>query len=274
MKNVENQYKDLILDLLLAPNKKDRTGTGTKSVFGRMLVHDMSEGFPLLSNKRVYAKQAIHELLWIANGRTDMQYLWDNGVKYWNADYERSGRTDETLGPVYGKQWRDFNGVDQLFNVLDSVRTNPSSRRMVVNAWNPADMPDMVLPPCHYGFQLYVNEGKLDLIWQQRSADVFLGLPYDIAMYGLLLEMIAKGNRLKPGKLIAQLGDCHLYNDHLEQARIYLSRVEPAPMPKLKLKGGMYSNMNNEVVIPEFGDVEIIGYNPKPAIPAPLSVGK
>ena len=225
MKNVENQYKDLILDLLLAPNKKDRTGTGTKSVFGRMLVHDMSEGFPLLSNKRVYAKQAIHELLWIANGRTDMQYLWDNGVKYWNADYERSGRTDETLGPVYGKQWRDFNGVDQLFNVLDSVRTNPSSRRMVVNAWNPADMP-------------------------------------------------AKGNRLKPGKLIAQLGDCHLYNDHLEQARIYLSRVEPAPMPKLKLKGGMYSNMNNEVVIPEFGDIEIIGYNPKPAIPAPLSVGK
>ena len=183
MKNVENQYKDLILDLLLAPNKKDRTGTGTKSVFGRMLVHDMSEGFPLLSNKRVYAKQAIHELLWIANGRTDMQYLWDNGVKYWNADYERSGRTDETLGPVYGKQWRDFNGVDQLFNVLDSVRTNPSSRRMIVNAWNPADMPDMVLPPCHYGFQLYVNEGKLDLIWQQRSADVFLGLPYDIAIY-------------------------------------------------------------------------------------------
>ena len=208
MKNVENQYKDLILDLLLAPNKKDRTGTGTKSVFGRMLVHDMSEGFPLLSNKRVYAKQAIHELLWIANGRTDMQYLWDNGVKYWNADYERSGRTDETLGPVYGKQWRDFNGVDQLFNVLDSVRNNPSSRRMVVNAWNPADMPDMVLPPCHYGFQLYVNEGKLDLIWQQRSADVFLGLPYDIAMYGLLLEMIAKGNRLKPGKLIAQLATC------------------------------------------------------------------
>ena len=209
MKNVETQYKDLIQDLLLAPNKEDRTGTGTKSVFGRMLVHDMSEGFPLLTNKRVYYTQAIHELLWIAKGRTDMQYLWDNGVKYWDADYKRSGRSDETLGPVYGKQWRDFNGVDQLFNVLDGVRNDPSSRRMIVSAWNPADMPDMVLPPCHYGFQLYVNEGKVDLIWQQRSADVFLGLPYDIAMYGLLLEMIAKGNKLKAGKLIAQLGDCH-----------------------------------------------------------------
>jgi thymidylate synthase len=274
MKNVETQYKDLIQDLLLAPNKEDRTGTGTKSVFGRMLVHDMSEGFPLLTNKRVYYTQAIHELLWIAKGRTDMQYLWDNGVKYWDADYKRSGRSDETLGPVYGKQWRDFNGVDQLFNVLDGVRNDPSSRRMIVSAWNPADMPDMVLPPCHYGFQLYVNEGKVDLIWQQRSADVFLGLPYDIAMYGLLLEMIAKGNKLKAGKLIAQLGDCHLYNDHLKQARIYLSRVEPAPMPKLKLKRGMYSNMNNEVIIPEFDDIEIINYDPKPAIPAPLSVGK
>ncbi len=274
MTNIENQYKALIQELLLASKKDDRTGTGTRSVFGRMLTHDMSEGFPLLTNKRVYHKMAVHELLWIANGRTDMQYLRDNGVTYWNADYARSGRSDETLGPVYGKQWRDFNGVDQLFNVLDDVRNNPTSRRMIVNAWNPADMPDMVLPPCHYGFQLYVNNGQLDLMWQQRSADVFLGLPYDIAMYGLLLEMIAKGNNLKPGKLIAQLGDCHLYNDHLEQARIYLARVQPAHMPELELAKGMYSTMHNEVIIPEFSDITIKNYNPKPAIPAPLSVGK
>jgi len=135
-------------------------------------------------------------------------------------------------------------------------------------------MPDMVLPPCHYGFQLYVNNGQLDLMWQQRSADVFLGLPYDIAMYGLLLEMIAKGNNLKPGKLIAQLGDCHLYNDHLEPARVYLARMQPAHMPELELTCGMYSTMNNEVVIPKFEDIIIKNYNPKPAIPAPLSVGK
>ena len=274
MTNIENQYKALIQELLLASHKDDRTGTGTRSVFGRMLMHDMSEGFPLLTNKRVYHKMAVHELLWIANGRTDMQYLRDNSVTYWNADYDRSGRSDETLGPVYGKQWRDFNGVDQLFNVLDDVRNNPTSRRMIVNAWNPADMPDMVLPPCHYGFQLYINNGQLDLMWQQRSADVFLGLPYDIAMYGLLLEMIAKGNNLKPGKLIAQLGDCHLYNDHLEPARVYLARMQPAHMPELELTCGMYSTMNNEVVIPKFEDIIIKNYNPKPAIPAPLSVGK
>lgn len=274
MTNIETSYKDLIAKLLLAPEKADRTGTGTRSIFGVMLEHDMSQGFPLLMDKRVYYKQAIHELLWIAQGRTDMQYLWDNGVKYWNADYERSGRTDETLGPVYGKQWRNFGGVDQLFNVLDEVRNNPTSRRMVVNAWNPAEMPDMVLPPCHYGFQLYVNEGKLDLIWQQRSADVFLGLPYDIAMYGLLLEMIAKGNNLKPGRLIAHLGDCHLYNDHVDQAKVYLSRVGKEPMPKLELDKGMYSTYNNAVEMPEFDQIRIVDYNPKPAIPAPLSVGK
>ena len=273
--NIENEYTELMRKLLKAPQKNDRTGTGTRSLFGYTLTHDMSEGFPLLTNKRVYCNQAIHELLWIAQGRTDMQYLWDNNVNYWNADYKRSGRTDETLGPVYGKQWRDFSGVDQLFNVLHDVKHNPTSRRIILSAWAPHEMSDMVLPPCHYGFQLYINDGKIDLMWQQRSADVFLGLPYDIAMYGLLLEMIAKGNNLKPNRIIAQLGDCHLYNNHIDQCQEYLFRcTDVIKMPTLELNNGMYLNDDNEVVIPSFDDITISNYNPKKAIPAPLSVGK
>jgi len=273
--NIENEYTELMRKLLKAPQKNDRTGTGTRSLFGYTLTHDMSEGFPLLTNKRVYCNQAIHELLWIAQGRTDMQYLWDNNVNYWNADYKRSGRTDETLGPVYGKQWRDFSGVDQLFNVLHDIKHNPTSRRIILSAWAPHEMSDMVLPPCHYGFQLYINDGKIDLMWQQRSADVFLGLPYDIAMYGLLLEMIAKGNNLKPNRIIAQLGDCHLYNNHIDQCQEYLFRcTDVIKMPTLELNNGMYLNDDNEVVIPSFDDITISNYNPKKAIPAPLSVGK
>tara|TARA_B110000858_G_scaffold56419_1_gene65627 strand:+ start:928 stop:1755 length:828 start_codon:yes stop_codon:yes gene_type:complete len=275
MINIENDYKKLILDLLLSPDKEDRTGTGTKSLFGRTIRHDMSEGFPLLNGKRIYYKQAFHELLWIAQGRTDMDYLHENGVKYWDADYKRSGRTDNTLGPVYGKQWRDFEGVDQLFNLVQEIKSNPSSRRLMVSAWAPQDMGEMVLPPCHYAFQVYVNEGRLSLMWQQRSADVFLGLPYDIAMYGLMLEMLAKGAGLKPGHLIGQLGDCHLYNDHLKQAKVYLARVaHERDLPKLVLSKGITANYYNQVVIPDFNEILIEGYDPLPAIPAPLSVGK
>ena len=265
----------LVLDLMLSPEKADRTGTGTKSLFGRTIRHDMSKGFPLLNGKRVYYKQAFHELLWIAQGRTDMEYLHENGVKYWDADYKRSGRTDNTLGPVYGKQWRDFEGVDQLSNLIDEIKSNPTSRRLIVSAWAPQDMSKMVLPPCHYAFQVYVNEGKLSLMWQQRSADVFLGLPYDIAMYGLLLEMLAKGCGLKAGDLIGQLGDCHLYNDHLKQAGVYLSRVHhERDLPKLQLSKGITKNEYNQVVIPNFTDILIEGYDPLPPISAPLSVGK
>ena len=275
MINIENDYKKLILDLLLSPDKEDRTGTGTKSLFGRTIRHDMSEGFPLLNGKRIYYKQAFHELLWIAQGRTDMGYLHENGVKYWDADYKRSGRTDNTLGPVYGKQWRDFEGVDQLFNLVQEIKSNPSSRRLMVSAWAPQDMGEMVLPPCHYAFQVYVNEGRLSLMWQQRSADVFLGLPYDIAMYGLMLEMLAKGAGLKPGHLIGQLGDCHLYNDHLKQAKVYLARVaHERDLPKLVLSKGITADYHNQVVIPNFNEILIEGYDPLPAIPAPLSVGK
>ena len=210
MINIEREYRKLMYDILATgKDKSDRTGTGTKSVFGRTIRHDMSEGFPMLTSKKVSFNAARTELLWILQGRTDLKYLEDNGVKYWRPDYERSGRTDETLGPVYGKQWRDFNGVDQLDELVYSIKLEPDSRRLMVSAWNPAELDDMVLPPCHYGFQVYINDGVMDLIWQQRSADVFLGLPYDIAMYGLLLEMLAKGADLKPGRLIGQLGDCH-----------------------------------------------------------------
>ena len=270
--NIENEYKGLLSEILnTGSDKEDRTGTGTKSLFGRTIKHDMSLGFPILTGKRVSFNAARTELLWILQGRTDLKYLEDNGVKYWRPDYERSGRTDETLGPVYGKQWRDFNGVDQLVNLVNAIRINPHSRRMLVSAWNPADMDDMVLPPCHYGFQIYINNGVMDLMWQQRSVDVFLGLPYDISMYGLLLEMLAKGSNLIPGQLIGQLGDCHLYNNHLEQAREYRRRPKRA-LPQLELESGIY--LDEFLYIPLPNKIKLINYNPYAAIKAELSVGK
>ena len=270
--NIENEYKGLLSEILnTGSDKEDRTGTGTKSLFGRTIKHDMSLGFPILTGKRVSFNAARTELLWILQGRTDLKYLEDNGVKYWRPDYERSGRTDETLGPVYGKQWRDFNGVDQLVNLVNAIRINPHSRRMLVSAWNPADMDDMALPPCHYGFQIYINNGVMDLMWQQRSVDVFLGLPYDISMYGLLLEMLAKGSNLIPGQLIGQLGDCHLYNNHLEQAREYRRRPKRA-LPQLELESGIY--LDEFLYIPLPDKIKLINYNPYAAIKAELSVGK
>ena len=273
MTNIENEYKVLISEILhRGLDKEDRTGTGTKSVFGRTIRHDMSLGFPILTGKKISFNAARTELLWIVNGRTDLKYLEDNGVKYWRPDYERSGRTDETLGPVYGKQWRNFNGVDQLYNLVYSINTDPDSRRLMVSAWAPHEMKEMALPPCHYAFQIYINNGIMDLMWQQRSADVFLGLPYDIAMYGLLLEMLAKGAGLEPGQLIGQLGDCHLYNNHLEQAKIYLDRSKRA-LPFLHLDKGIDLEMFN-VRIPKANEIKLINYNPYPAIKAELSVGK
>lgn len=279
MISIEDEYRGLMAGILHGgSNKADRTGTGTKAVFGRTIKHDMSLGFPILTGKKISFNAARTELLWILQGRTDLKYLEDNGVKYWRPDYERSGRTDETLGPVYGKQWRDFNGIDQLKELVYSISTNPNSRRLMISAWNPADMPDMVLPPCHYGFQVYINDGVMDLMWQQRSADVFLGLPYDIAMYGLLLELLAKGANLKPGRLIGQLGDCHLYNNHLKQAQVYLDRPKRI-FPKLELDEGIYmyselGKLTNKVNIPEADKIKLIKYNPYPAIKAELSVGK
>jgi len=274
MKNIQNEYRGLLSEILNGgAEKSDRTGTGTKSIFGRTIRHDMSLGFPLLTGKRVSFNAARTELLWILQGRTDLKYLEDNGVKYWRPDYERSGRTDETLGPVYGKQWRNFGGVDQLADVVNAIRENPDSRRMIVSAWNPTEIEDMALPPCHYAFQVYVNNGKLDLMWQQRSADVFLGLPYDIAMYGLLLEMLAEGAHLAPGELIGQLGDCHLYNNHLDQAKEYISRSSRA-LPRLELDMGIYGTVHSTVHIPKKSEIKLNNYNPYAAIKAELSVGK
>ena len=274
MINIEDEYKYLMAEILYeGSDKQDRTGTGTKSVFGRTIKHDMDLGFPILTSKKISFNAVRTEMLWILQGRTDLKYLEDNGVKYWRPDYERSGRTDETLGPVYGKQWRDFDGIDQLYNLIDAIHYDSNSRRMMVSAWNVSELSDMALPPCHYGFQVYVNNGVMDLMWQQRSADVFLGLPYDIAMYGLLLEMLAKGSNLIPGQLIGQLGDCHLYNNHLDQAKEYLSRPRRV-MPSLKLHDGLTNSyLFGRVYIPDAKDIELIGYNPLPAIKAPLSVG-
>jgi len=275
MKNIETGYRDLLKELLDAPFKPDRTGTGTYSVFGRTLEHDMSAGFPLLLSKKVSFKAAKFELLWILQGRTDMEYLRNNGINYWDDDYKRSGRTDGTLGPVYGKQWRNFNGVDQLQRIIMGIMTKPESRRLIVNAWNPSELHQMALPPCHYGFQVYINNNKLDLMWQQRSADVFLGLPYDIAMYGLLLELLAKGAGYKPGRLIAQLGDCHLYSNHREQSKELLSRqLNGKILPVLDLAGsGLTIGYDKDVVVPSQWEIELKHYDPLPAIKAPLSVG-
>ena len=275
MKNIETQYRSLIKELLDAPYKPDRTGTGTYSLFGKTLEHDMSAGFPLLLSKKVSFKAAKFELLWILQGRTDIQYLRDNGINYWDPDYKRSGRTDGTLGPVYGKQWRDFNGIDQLQRLIIGIMTKPESRRLIVNAWNPSELHHMALPPCHYGFQVYINNNQLDLMWQQRSADVFLGLPYDIAMYGLLLELLAKGAGYKPGRLIAQLGDCHLYSNHIEQSKELLSRqLSGKVLPVLDLAGsGLTIGYDKDVVVPHEWEIELKHYDPMPAIKAPLSVG-
>ena len=277
MINIKNEYKGLLSEILdTGMDKSDRTGTGTKSVFGRTIRHDMSLGFPILTAKKISFNAARTELLWILQGRTDLKYLEDNGVKYWRPDYERSGRTDETLGPVYGKQWRDFNGVDQLKNLVYSINTNAHSRRLMVSAWAPHELDEMALPPCHYAFQVYINNGVMDLMWQQRSADVFLGLPYDITMYGLLLEMLAQGAGLKAGQLIGQLGDCHLYNNHLDQAKEYRDRPRRA-MPRLELKAGisMIDFYNkSEISIPNKSTIKLNNYNPYAAIKAELSVGK
>ena len=275
MKNIETQYRALVEELLKAPSKSDRTGTGTYSLFGKTLEHDMSAGFPLLLSKRVSFNAVLHEMLWILQGRTDLEYLQQNNVNYWNDDYKRSGRTDGTLGPVYGAQWRNFNGVDQLRRLIKDINTNPQSRRLILSAWNPSELHQMALPPCHYGFQVYINNGKLDLMWQQRSADVFLGLPYDIGMYALLLKMLAKGTGYKPGKLIAQLGDCHLYKNHIAQALELMERdISEMTMPRVSILGqGLFIDENLDVVIPKPWEIELSDYRPMPAIKAPLSVG-
>lgn len=275
MINVEDEYRGLLSSLLHGGlPKDDRTGTGTKAVFGRMLKHDMAAGFPLLTGKKIYFKHAVTELLWFLEGRSDIKYLNDNGLTYWNADYERSGRTDGTLGPIYGVQWRNFNGVDQIRKLITDIKKDPTSRRLMVNAWNPSDLGDMALPPCHYNFQIYINDGKMDLMWSQRSVDVFLGLPYDFAIYGLLLVMLAEGLGYKPNKLIASLGDCHLYNNHHDQAKKYLERsIRPLPNVSVNFGLDIVEGAGQFLRIPTRNMIKLQGYEPHPPIKAPLSVG-
>ena len=267
MINVQDEYRGLLSGILHGgPQKADRTGTGTRSVFGRVLRHDMAGGFPLLTAKKIYFNHAITELLWILQGRTDIAYLHEHGVTYWDDDFNRSNKTDGTLGPIYGKQLRNFNGVDQLEYILKQIKQEPSSRRIMASLWNPNDLNDMALPPCHYGFQIYINDNKLSLSWNQRSVDVFLGLPYDIAMYGLLLLMLAKGNGYEPGQLTVFMGDCHLYNNHIDQAKEYLNRKD-LELPFVLIKKGL----SLPIEIPVHSDIELINYKPQKPIKAPLS---
>jgi thymidylate synthase len=269
MINIQDEYRGILSGILNGGGQKeDRTGVGTRAVFGRVLRHNMATGFPLLTAKKIYFNHAITELLWILQGRTDMYYLHHHGVTYWDDNYKKSNRTDNTLGPVYGKQLRNFNGVDQLKNVLQQIEQNPSSRRIVASLWNPVDLDDMALPPCHHGFQVYINNNKLSLSWSQRSVDVFLGLPYDLAMYGLLLLMLAKGFDYQPGELICFLGDCHLYNNHIKQAQEYLNRKDRI-LPTVKLKKGL--SLDSKVNIPTHEDISLLNYNPCDFIKAPLA---
>ena len=263
MNQLDKDYQSLLFDVLSSGvNKTDRTGTGTRSVFGKQIRHDMSDGFPVLTTKKVAWKTMVTELKWFLQGRTDIKYLQDNNCKIWDGDYKKSGRTDGELGPIYGKQWRDINGIDQLENLITGLISNPDSRRHLISAWNVEDLDKMTLPPCHYSFQCYVNDGKLSLMWNQRSADLFLGVPFNISSYGLLLHLLCKETRLEPGELIGSFGDMHLYQNHIEQAKEQLDR-DSFELPELKVS--CYDIYRGDF------DAELVNYKSHPAIKAPLS---
>ena len=262
------QYLDLLQDILDNGDRKtDRTGTGTLSVFGRQMRYDLSLGFPLLTTKKLHLKSIIHELLWFISGDTNVKYLQDNGVRIWNEWADENGE----LGPVYGRQWRawpDGRGgvIDQLAEVERQIKENPDSRRLIVSAWNVADVPNMALPPCHAFFQFYVANGRLSLQLYQRSADCFLGVPFNIASYALLLLMMAQVTGLQPGEFIHTTGDTHLYLNHLDQARTQLQR-SPRPLPRMILNPDRKSIFDFR-----FEDFTLVDYDPHPHIPAPVAV--
>ena len=299
------QYLDLLRHIIdHGTRKSDRTGTGTFSVFGYQLRMDLAEGFPLLTTKKVHYKAIIHELLWFLRGDTNIRYLVQNGVNIWNEwpyqhwlqangleaqypkyseawkeqlrDFVEQVKADEAfarqwgeLGPVYGQQWRDFEGVDQIAQVVADIKANPDSRRLLVSAWNPKDLPVMVksgLPPCHVLFQFYVAEGRLSCQLYQRSADVFLGVPFNIASYALLTMMVAQACGLQPGEFIHTFGDVHLYLNHLEQAELQLSRP-PLPLPQMQLNPAVADLFSFQ-----YEDFELSGYEPHPAIRAQVAV--
>ena len=247
--------------------KTDRTGTGTRSVFGYQMRFDLQEGFPLVTTKKLHLKSIIHELIWFLAGSTNIKYLKDNGVSIWDEWADANG----DLGPVYGSQWRswpapDGSHIDQIAQLVEQIKTNPDSRRLIVSAWNVSDIPRMKLPPCHAFFQFYVADGKLSCQLYQRSADIFLGVPFNIASYALLTHMMAEQTGLSVGEFIWTGGDCHLYSNHLDQVREQLSR-NTLPLPKLHLKRKPASIFDYR-----FEDIEIIGYESHAAIKAPVAV--
>lgn len=264
---IPTPYEDLLQDVLdNGTAKGDRTGTGTRSVFGRQIRYNLAESFPLLTTKKVYFKAVVGELLWFLRGDSNVRWLQEHGVRIWNEWADADGE----LGPVYGVQWRswptpDGQHIDQIQQVVDQLRQNPDSRRILVSAWNVAELDKMALMPCHLLFQLYVADGKLSMQVYQRSADMFLGVPFNIASYALLTHMFAQQADLEVGELIWTGGDCHIYNDHLEQVREQLSR-DARPYPQLKLRKAA------SIFDYDFDDIEVEGYDPHPTIKAVVSV--
>jgi thymidylate synthase len=263
-----HQYLDLMRRVLdTGTSKTDRTGTGTLSVFGHQMRFDLASGFPLVTTKKIHLKSMIHELLWFIAGDTNIAYLKRNGVSIWDEWADEKG----DLGPVYGAQWRswptpDGGTIDQIRQVLEQIRSKPDSRRLIVTAWNPAEVDQMALPPCHCLFQFYVADGRLSCQLYQRSADIFLGVPFNIASYALLTMMVAQVSGLRPGDFVHTFGDAHLYSNHIEQARLQLSR-DPRPLPRLVLNPEVRSLFDFV-----YEDVEVIGYDPHPHIKAKVAV--
>ncbi len=262
------QYQQLLRHVLdSGVEKSDRTGTGTRSVFGYQMRFDLRDSFPMVTTKKLHWKSIAHELLWFLSGSTNIGYLKENGVRIWDEWADENG----DLGPVYGSQWRSWptaegESIDQISQVIDQIKTNPDSRRLIVSAWNVAEVPNMKLPPCHAFFQFYVANGELSCQLYQRSADVFLGVPFNISSYALLVSMVAAVTGLKPGDFVHTLGDAHLYSNHLDQAKLQLER-EPRPLPTLKI-----DRVPDSIFDFTFDDFQLLGYDPHPHIKAAVAV--
>jgi thymidylate synthase len=270
MNNLDLQYQNLLRDIIESGVEKDTRNAKTISVFGRQIRHNLNNGFPLLTTKKMAVKSIMTELKWFLKGRTDINYLRENNCKIWDGDYIASGRTDGDLGPIYGYQWRNWNSIgangDQLANLIHELKDNPDSRRLMVNTWNVEQLDDMVLPPCHYGFQVYTQMNKsgdryISLLWNQRSVDTFLGLPFNIASYAMLLHLIAREVDMIPGEIIGNLGDTHLYIDHIGQAKEQIERT-PFDLPNINI-------LQSNLLDGEF-EYEITHYQSHPTIKAKL----